>query len=117
MKGLGSAIIVLGSALTLTSQVVQVVLPTSRQAAGRWKRASHTHWGAIVMTTDTTEDGIQGTVTETITSRGDYREYLKRGFDQGEVVLSPTVHARKDWNGYVRELEGLELKRYITAAY
>ncbi len=97
--------------------IAQTPQPTLEQAAARWKSAVGAHGVVAVLTTTSTQDGVSGTVTEAITAKGDYREETKREFDQGEVVLTSTLHARKDWQGYVRKLEGLELKRFLTAEY
>lgn len=99
------------------STSAQTAPPTAEQAAAKWKVALGAHHGVAVLTTTSDQDGVTGSVTQTITARGDYREDSKREFDQGEVVLSSAVQARRDWQGYVRKLEGLELKRFKTGAY
>jgi predicted aspartyl protease len=63
------------------------------------------------------EDGIEGKITETLTTAGAYRRVTTRKFDDSEVVVNATAAARRDWNGWIRHMQGRELERWRTAAF
>ncbi|HYX67501.1 MAG TPA: aspartyl protease family protein [Terriglobales bacterium] len=77
-------------------------------------------WGApqtAVLTSTSDEDGIPGKVHEWLTTAGDYRAVVTRDFDDAEVVLTARSSSRRDWNGFIRTLEGEELSRLRTQTF
>jgi hypothetical protein len=66
---------------------------------------------------DSYEDGIAGRVEEWITTSGLYRATTKREFDDGELVVSQQFAKRRDWNGFVRDVQGKELNRLRTEIF
>jgi hypothetical protein len=70
-----------------------------------------------VLVSDSYEDGIAGRVEEWITTSGLYRVTTKREFDDGERVVSQQFAKRRDWNGFVRDVQGKELSRLRTEIF
>ena len=85
------------------------------QIAGRWRAAVHS--GKVsqsaVITTISTEDGIAGRVQEWISDR-DFRRENQRHVDESQLLLTQQRRERRDWNGWVRRVEGQELERFVT---
>ena len=93
--------------------------PTPADLAARWRRAAGDNApprGPVVhLAATSTEDGIPGTVEEWITPGGEYRRTTRRAFDDSEAVVTAGFAQRRDWNGFVRDVEGKELERLRTA--
>jgi len=70
-----------------------------------------------VQVSDSYEDGIAGRVEEWITTSGLYRVTTKREYDDGELVVSQQFAKRRDWNGFVRDVQGKELSRLRTEIF
>ena len=87
--------------------------PSPVELSSRWRKAigNPRPGGTLHLVSRSTEDGIPGTVDEWISPDGDYRQATKREFDESEVVVTPGWAARRDWNGFVRDVEGRELER------
>ena len=89
--------------------------PTARQIVERWREAVHApapgkpRTAALVATSR--EGGIPGKVEEWLTTAGDYRVVVTREFDETEIVLTGRSQLRRDWNGFLRRVEGEELAR------
>src|SRR5580704_4622092 len=85
------------------------------QIAGRWRAAVHSDKASqsAVITTISTEDGIAGRVQEWITDRN-FRRESQRNVDESQLLLTQQRHERRDWNGWVRRVEGKELERFVT---
>jgi hypothetical protein len=95
--------------------------PSATEIVKKWRSAVHAGSGGVVRTATLTshsdEDGIPGDVREWLTTAGDYRRVVKREFDEAEVVLTSHFTLRKDWNGFLRRLEGEELGRLRTGVF
>jgi len=81
----------------------------------RWRAAVHagkTSRSAVV-TSVSTEDGIAGTVQEWISDQ-DFRRQIQRNVDESQLLLTQQRNERRDWNGWVRKVEGQELERFVT---
>ena len=95
--------------------------PSAAEIVGKWRSAVHAmgpdrpQTAALTGTSD--EDGIPGKTEEWLTTAGDYRAVVKREFDEAEVVLSQGSSLRRDWNGFLRRLEGEELSRLRTQTF
>lgn len=72
-------------------------------------KASH----SAEITTVSTEDGIPGTVQDWI-SNTDFRREVQRNVDESQLLLTKHRKERRDWNGWVRKVEGQELERLTT---
>lgn len=70
-----------------------------------------------MLTTTSTEGGIPGRVEEWLTGADDYRAVTSREFDRAEVLVTSTSRVRRDWNGFLRPLEGEELFRLQANAF
>jgi hypothetical protein len=94
---------------------------TAREVVARWRDAAESRREPMPHTAKlksvSNEDGIKGKITEWVTSDCSYRRVTKRKFDESEVVLMPGGSARRDWNGWLRKLDGRELERWRTIAY
>lgn len=94
---------------------------TAREIVSKWRAAVHAkspgapQTAALTGTSD--EDGIPGKVEEWVNTAGDYRAVVTREFDDAEVVLTARSRSRRDWNGFVRRLEGEELSRLRTQSF
>lgn len=91
---------------------------TAQQVTSRWRSAVKARSGSrvAVLTTVSEEDGIPGNVQEWF-SGDDYRAEVKREFDDSQAVLAKGLSERRDWNGWIRQVEGFELQRLRTAIF
>jgi hypothetical protein len=85
------------------------------QVVDGWRAAVHSDKASpsAVITTVSTEDGIPGTVQDWI-SNTDFRREVQRNVDESQLLLTKQRNERRDWNGWVRKVEGLELERFTT---
>jgi aspartyl protease/PDZ domain-containing protein len=94
---------------------------TAQQVVSRWRRAVHARAPekpqTATLTSTSREGGIPGKVEESSTTAGDYRVVVKRQFDETEVVATERTRLRRDWNGFLRPLEGEELARLRDEAF
>jgi Aspartyl protease/PDZ domain len=94
---------------------------TAEDLVAKWRKAVHAReWDeskTAFLTSLSHQDGIPGPIEEWVTATGDYRRVVDRKFDREETVLSGQVTARRDWNGFIRNLRGKELERWRTAAF
>lgn len=116
MKELPKIILIL--LLTLAAPLSAQIPSPSPNAAhivDQWQTAVHAHQASkfAVITTISTEDGIPGTVQEWI-SKSDFRREIQRHVDESQLLLTKQQNQRRDWNGWVRKLEGQELARFVT---
>ena len=108
MKRLPNSIFILlfTFAAPLTSQA-QRSTANATTVVDRWRAAAHSDKAspAAVTTTTSTEDGIAGTVQEWISDK-DYRREIQRNVDESQLLLTKQRNERRDWNGWVRKVEG-----------
>lgn len=116
-----SAAIVATLALFAGVSFAQTPAPTAAQVLAKWRAAVHAqnvgNPQAAIAASTSNEDGIPGSIEEWNTTAGDYRREVKRQFDESETVLAPRSAARRDWNGWLRPVQGKELARLVTAAF
>src|SRR5580658_600411 len=81
----------------------------------RWRAAVHSDKAShsAVITAVSTEDGIPGAVQDWI-SNTDFRREIQRNVDESQLLLTKQRKERRDWNGWVRKVEGQELERFTT---
>jgi len=94
--------------------------PTAAEIIAHWREAVHADKvqpGTAALVSTSTEDGIPGNVAEWVTTSGAYRAVVKREFDEQEIVVNSRIAIRRDWNGFLRPLQGQELARQHTAAF
>lgn len=108
-------VLLLTFAAPLSAQI-QNSTANATEVVDRWRAAvcSDKGFRSVVITTISTEDGIAGTVREWISERN-FRREIQRNVDQSQLLLTKQQSERRDWNGWVRRLEGQELERVITA--
>jgi hypothetical protein len=70
-----------------------------------------------VLAGDSNEDGLTGRVEEWVTTSDSYRSKTKRDYDDVEIMVTPQLAERRDWNGFVRNLQGKELSRLRTEIF
>src|SRR5579883_197259 len=97
------------------SAQIQHATANAAQIVERWRAAVHagkvSH--SAVITTVSTEDGIPGMVQEWV-SDTEFRSETQRKVDESQLLLTNHRNERRDWNGWVRKVEGQELERFVT---
>lgn len=103
------------------SQNQQLVVPSAQALLANWRRAVNAdkaeHSQLAVLSSESNEDGIPGKVDEWITTVQNYRKRTKREYDDGELVVTDKFAKRRDWNGFVRDVQGRELSRLKTQMF
>jgi hypothetical protein len=96
-------------------------IPSASLVVQQWRAAVHhrddTQAGVAHLTFSASEDGQAGTLDEWVTSNGEFRRSTVRQFDRNDIVLTPKRAQSRDWNNFVRELDGTELQRLRSAAF
>jgi hypothetical protein len=112
-----SFLILLVSAVSITTpaQTASPQLPSAEEIVAQWRKAVHApdegRPQSALITTTSYEDGIPGKVEEYLSRGGVYRRVDTREFDETETVVLQKAAQRRDWNGFVRDIEGQELSR------
>jgi len=114
MKAHNSLLIFLLSFAALPSHTQNSTVNAS-QVVDRWRAAVHSDKAShtALITAVSTEDGIAGTVQDWISST-DFRREVQRNVDESQLLLTKQRKERRDWNGWVRKVEGQELERFTT---
>jgi hypothetical protein len=95
--------------------------PTAAQLVAHWRSAVHAaaappngaaHWRANVA-----EDGLTHAQETWVDRSGRFASADNSPFSADAEVLSLSFAQRRDWNGFVRDLEGGELRRLRTQAF
>ena len=94
--------------------------PSVSEIVAHWRGAVHAspareataHWRARVH-----EDGIARTVDVWVGSSGRYRAASVSEFSSTDEVLAGNLAELRDWNGFVRAIDGAELRRLRTEAF
>jgi hypothetical protein len=115
MKRQNSLLIILLLSFAALSSHAQNSTLNAPQVVKRWRVAVHSDKAShsAVITTVSTEDGIPGTVQDWI-SNTDFRREVHRTVDESQLLLTKQRKERRDWNGWVRKVEGQELERFTT---
>lgn len=111
--------------MTTTAAVSQDQAPPANLSAQdvvvRWRSAVHAEKQArstlAVLTSDSNRDGIVGKVEEWVTPGPEYRSTTKRDYDNGEIVITQQLAKERDWNGFVRAVQGKQLSRLRTEIF
>ena len=115
MKAPNSLLLLLLSFAASLFPQTQHSTANAAQVVDWWRAAVHSDRGlhSVVITTASTEDGIPGTVQDRI-SNTDFRREVQRNVDESQLLLTKQRKERRDWNGWVRKVEGQELERFVT---
>jgi hypothetical protein len=93
----------------------------AQDIVAKWRNAVHAKKqqdsALAVQTSDSNQDGIVGRVEVWVSTSSDYRAFTKRDYDDGDVVVTRQFAKRRDWNGFVRDLQGKELSRLRTKIF
>jgi len=107
-------VLLLSAAAPLSLQT-QPSTANAAQVVDRWRATVHSGKASrsAAITTVSTEDGIPGTVQDWI-SNTDFRREVQRNVDESQLLLTKQRNERRDWNGWVRKVEGQEQERFVT---
>ncbi len=86
--------------------------PTADSVIAAWQKAigpRPTRSAHVKRASD--EDQLHGSLEEWLTADGDYRRVVDRGYDHTELVATREGAWLRDWDGWVRPIEGYGLKR------
>ncbi|MBV9883537.1 MAG: aspartyl protease family protein [Sphingomonadaceae bacterium] len=107
-------------ALSVPALAQAAPLPSTPAIVASWRHATHQEARAEARTAhlhySLAQEGLTGTFDTWVTPSGLYREATDRGQDDGARLLTAHGATRRDWNNYVRRLEGAEAMRLRTAA-
>jgi len=94
------------------SSSVPTVMRAWRHAVGTSPRQGtlHLHFTAK-------EEDVPATVDQWITPSGSLRRNTVREFDSNDVLVTPAIAQTRDWDGFVRYLDGTELARRRSEAF
>jgi hypothetical protein len=91
--------------------------PSAQRIVENWRHAVHDGGclrGAIHLHYAAHEDGLDGVMGVWLDGDGNYRRVTDRGLDRDEIQYFKGDASRRDWNGFVRRVDGDELKE-LTA--
>jgi len=111
--------------LSLTLAVTNIAAPSLAQSSSvlsiiqAWRHAVGTSpgQGALHQRFTAKEEDVAATVNEWITPSGSLRRNTVRDFDSNELLVTPAIAQTRDWNGFVRYLDGTELARLRSEAF
>jgi hypothetical protein len=110
-------LIVLSLILPVTPSFAQS--PTVPSIIQAWRHAVGipTRQRALHLRFTAKEEDVPATVDQWITPSGSLRRSTVRKFDSNELLLTPAIAQTRDWNGFVRYLDGTELARLRSEAF
>src|ERR1041385_1755159 len=84
----------------------------------KWRSAIHVSgkFGTAELLMKSNEDGVPGDVRQVFDGNNCHR-VVKREFDHAEALITRDYTERRDWNGFIRHLQGREAARFRTAAF
>jgi hypothetical protein len=111
--------------LILALAVTNIAAPSLAQSPSvpniiqAWRHAVGTSpgQGALHQRFTGKEEDIPVTVDQWITPSGILRRDTVREFDSNELLVTPAIAQSRDWNGFVRYLDGIELARLRSEAF
>lgn len=109
------------AAAAVSAASAQNAQPTAAGVLARWRTAVHAEaaprTGAAHRRAAVTEDGITRTDEVWVDRNGRYRRLSTSEFSSDDEVLVGDIAERRDWDGFVRGLDGTELERLHTEAF
>lgn len=107
--------------LLLLSAVSATAAPTAEGIVVAWRKAVHvpaTSSDRIAHAKfSIVENGMRGTREEWVSTSDAYHRATVREFDADEMLITTEGAETRDWNGYVRTIDGVELERYRSEAW
>jgi hypothetical protein len=95
--------------------------PSAISIVRQWRAAVHRQndpqSGTVYLKFSATEDGLTGSVDEWVSANGKYRRSTIRQFDHDDVLLTPDRAQNRDWNNFLRDLDGTERERLRSEAF
>ena len=114
-------LILLSLALAVPSIATPLLAPSPSVPSiiQAWRHAVGTspHQGTLHQRFTAKEEGVPATVDQWITPSGSLRRSTVREFDSNELLVTPAIAQTRDWNGFVRYLDGTELARLRSQAF
>ena len=113
-----SALVALAGAMLLSSVAAHTA--DGRQILAQWRAAVHAHaarGGEVHLVQQGSDDSLPTVTEEWIAADGDYHLRVDRKYDSDEIVLKGDQAQRRDWDGYLRVLNGDELARLKSEAF
>jgi hypothetical protein len=111
--------------LSLTLAVTNIAAPLLAESPSvssilqAWRHAVGTspRQGTLHQRFTAKEEDVSATVDEWITPSGILRRNTVREFDGNELLVTPAIAQTRDWNDFVRYLDGTELARLRSQAF
>ena len=104
---------------SLAASQVAVTGSSAAEVLTKWRSAVHAnkspHSELAVLTVNSNQDGIDGAIEAWVTRSGTAGP--QRDYDDTELVVSPEFAKLRDWNGFVRDMQGKELSRLRTEIF
>ena len=92
--------------------------PTVSRVLAAWRLAvGGSPRGTLHQRFTAKEEGLPGNVDEWVTVSGSLRRNTVRQFDRNDLLVTPSRAQTRDWNGFVRYLDGTELARVHSQAF
>jgi hypothetical protein len=113
-----SAVIAIAGMVLLCSAAA--LAADNQQILAQWRasvQARGVRQGEVHLLRQGSDDSLPTVTDEWIGADGDYRVRIDRKFDSDEIVLKDGQAKRRDWDGYVRSLNGDELTRLRSEAF
>lgn len=97
-------------------------LPSAHQIVGAWRQAIKTRTAEppsiLHLRYRATENGLDSRIEQWVTADGaGYRESTVRPQDHDEILLSGNLAQERDWNDFVRSLDGTDLERLRSSGF
>lgn len=107
-------------ALSMAALAHAAPVPSAQALVAQWRQAAHQSAPPAPRTAHLhytlVQDGLTGTFDQWVTPSGLYRSATDRRYDSTAHLLTPRAATYRDWDGYVRRLEGAEARRLRTEA-
>jgi hypothetical protein len=93
--------------------------PTVPGILQAWRHATGTspRQGTLHERFTSKEENVSGAVDEWVTRSGSLHRSTVREFDSNDLLVTPALAQTRDWNGFVRYLDGTELARAHSQAF
>lgn len=113
-----SALVVIVGAAVLAASAARAA--DGQQILAQWRTAVHAQTvrqGEVHFVQQGSDDSLPTVTDEWIGADGGYRVRVDRKYDSDEIIFKDGHATRRDWEGYVRTLNGDELARLRSEAF
>jgi Aspartyl protease len=110
--GLALALAIIAAPSPAQSPSGAGIIRAWRQAVGPSPRQ-----GTLHQRFSAKEEDVSAAVDQWISASGSLRRSTVREFDGNEILVTPAMAQTRDWNGFVRYLDGTELARLRSQAF